>query len=120
VSSYTIKDLEAAQARLDLLNGKWDSYSGNNPDKYRSDIHAAARECERVERALKENGALAWSTQELLENGLDKALPDARNKQVVEYRGNRYQRRWIPVERGNSGLVSRWQGYWVDLDDTAS
>jgi hypothetical protein len=113
---YTVKDLEAAKTKLEQLNEKWDRDSGSNPDKYRPAIHAAMRDIERIERALKEHGTLPWTAQELLEQELDDTYPDARSKQVVGHRGKSYERHWVPVERDEGGLVSRWKGYWVELE----
>lgn len=79
-------------------------------------MRAAMHDVECIERALKELGELPWSAQELLEQELDKAHPDVRSKQVVEHRGKSYQRHWVPIERDEDGLVSRWQDYWVELE----
>jgi hypothetical protein len=115
MTTLTIKDLEAAQAKLDGLNEKWDRYIGNNPGKYRSDIRAAARAVERIHRTLNELGVLPWSAHDLLENELDKAYPNARSNQVVEHRGKSYERCWVSVERDKGDIFPHWQGYWVAL-----
>jgi hypothetical protein len=115
MDEYSISGLEAARAKLAALNEKWNRDQGNDPDKYCPAIHQALEDIDRIERKLKERGELPWSAHELLEDELDHAYPDARSKQVVELKGKSYERRWVPVERNEGGLVSRWKGYWVEL-----
>jgi hypothetical protein len=119
MTAYTLQDLEAAKSKLEQLNEKWDCDGGKDPNKYRPAIHAALHDVEVIERALKERGELPWSAQELLENELDHIYPDARSKEVVEHYGKRYERRWVPVKRDQGGLVSRWKGFWVELETAA-
>ena len=115
MDEYSISGLEAAKAKLAHLNEKWDLDSGADPNKYRPAIRQAMDDIDRIELKLKERGELPWSAHELLENELDHAHPAARSKEVVEHRGRSYERRWIPVERNEGGLVSRWKGYWVEV-----
>ena len=102
---YTIKILETARPSSNSSVGPG---LRERPNKYRPAVHLAMDELERVSLKLKECGDLPWTAQELLEHALDKAFPDARNQQVVEHGGKRYERRWVPVER-NAGVVSRWR-----------
>jgi len=44
---YTLEAYEKARAELPLWNERWDNYTGNNPDKYQTDIRDAARKDER-------------------------------------------------------------------------
>jgi len=69
-----------------------DCDAGKDPNKYRPAIRQALDDIDRIEQTLKGRGELPWSAQELLENELDVALPDARSKQVVEHRGKSYER----------------------------
>jgi hypothetical protein len=121
MDEYSISGLEAARAKLERLNEKWDRDQGNNPEKYRPSIRKAMDDVARIHRELKERGELPWSAQEVLEHDLDTIYPDARSTEIVEHRGKRYERRWVPIERNEGGLVSRWKGYWVELvDDTGA
>jgi hypothetical protein len=110
---YTLEDLRAAQAELDSLNRRSDNYSGNNPDKYRTSIGEAGAKVRAIEAELKRTGLLERSPQEQLEHELDVAFPKAASKQVVEFNGKRYMRRFTPRRRSLSGkTVKEWTGSW--------
>lgn len=55
---YTLEDLQAARADLERWQGRWENYSGNNPDKYRADIKLARAKVELIEADLKVRGLL--------------------------------------------------------------
>jgi hypothetical protein len=62
---------------------------------------------------LKEQGILALSKVELISTALDSLHKRARNNAIVEYEGNRYQRRFSPLKLSKSGkVVSKWARYW--------
>jgi hypothetical protein len=62
---------------------------------------------------LKEQGILALSKVELISTALDSLHKRARNNAIVEYDGNRYQRRFSPLKLSKSGkVVSKWARYW--------
>jgi hypothetical protein len=71
-----------------------------------------------LEGALKEHSMFPWAAQELLKQEPDHARSDARSKQIVERKGKSYWRHWVPTERGEGGMVSRSQGYWVELSSS--
>lgn len=54
----TVEDLEEARRELARWNERFDNYSGNNPNKYRSDINAARQRVRDLEDYLKAAGAL--------------------------------------------------------------
>ena len=114
----TLEDLDAARRDLAQLCERFDNYSGNNPNKYQSDIKAARRQVRDVESQLKASGILPLSAKERLDAELDRAFPSAKSKQVVEYQGRNYQRRFWPVEHSNSRkTVTEWGKGWVELTD---
>ncbi|SDO03875.1 hypothetical protein [Ensifer sp. YR511] len=114
----TLEDLEAARRELAEWNARFDNYSGNNPDKYQSDIKVARRRVRELEGQLKASGVLPISARAQLEAELDRAFPAARSKQVVEHEGRKYRRRFWPVERSNSRkTVKEWGKGWDDITD---
>lgn len=112
----TTEDLEHARKELQDWQDRFDRYSGNNPDKYQADIRAARGRVRQLEDALKASGELPRSEQENLSAELDNAFPNAKSKEIVEYRGHRYQRRFYPLERSRSRkTVTEWGREWVEL-----
>ncbi|MCA1494947.1 hypothetical protein I6F11_29405 [Ensifer sp. NBAIM29] len=115
----TLEELEEARSELARWTERLDNYSGNNPNKYRADINAARQRVRELEDDLKAAGALPRSAQEQLESELDRAFPNAKSKEIVEYRGRKYLRRFWPLERSNSGkTVTQWGKGWELVDDT--
>jgi hypothetical protein len=113
---YTLEDLEAAKAELSTWVDRFDRYTGNNPNKYHSDIGVARRNVSAIESSLKVNGTIPLSDAELLEKELDTAFPNAKSKQVVEYKGRTFQRRFWPIEKTRSGKnVSEWGESWTEI-----
>lgn len=106
---YTLNDLENALEALRAWEDKFERYSGNNPNKYQSDIKAARRKVRMIQDSLKGAGVLPLTKDQQLEETLDNAFPDARSKQIVEYNGRRFQRRFWPLEKSRSGkTVTAW------------
>ncbi|MGY1426517.1 hypothetical protein [Lysobacter sp. A289] len=110
---YSFADLEAAKADRKSWEDRWDNYSGNNPNKYNSQRKAAQAKVEAIESHLKASGAVPLSAQEVLEKELDSMFPDATSKEIVEFQGTRYQRRFSPAEKSRGGAVTRWDKSWV-------
>lgn len=118
MTDYTLSDHAKAVQDLARLNEKWENYSGNNPNKFRADIEAAKATLARVERALKDTGVLPRTAQEQRDAALDKAYPNALTRQIVEWEGQRFQKRYTPVATSRSGkTVLEWKGFWVPLAD---
>lgn len=61
MARYTLKDLEAAKTELEIWQQRWNNYSGNNPDKYQTDIRLARQRVYAIEAALKDTGAIPMS-----------------------------------------------------------
>jgi hypothetical protein len=113
---YTLEDYERARAELQEWDDKFDSYSGNNPDKYRSEINMAASKVRAIESYLKKSGLLPMSEREKLELELDAMFPKAKSKEIVLYQGRRYQRRFFPLAKSRSGkTVTEWGKAWVEV-----
>lgn len=113
---HTLDDYKAAKAELEQLNQKWENYSGNNPDKFRANITAAGAKVRSIEAQLKAAGLIPRTPQEDLEHRLDSAFPDARSKQVVEFGGKRYMRRFTPLGKSLSGkTVTEWSKSWEEV-----
>ncbi|MDP9993838.1 multidrug resistance efflux pump [Variovorax boronicumulans] len=111
---HTLEDLEAARAALTQSQEKFDRYSGNNPNKFRSEIKSAGAAVRMIEASLKASGLLPRSQQEELEHRLDAAFPNAQSKQTVEFEGKRYTLRFTPAAKSNSGKsVTEWRKYWT-------
>lgn len=113
----TLEDLAAARAELAAWEKRWEDYSGNNPDKYRADIRSAQSKVRAIEAQLKASGVLVPKTpEEQLHADLDALFPNAKSREIVEMDGKRYRRRFIPVQRSNSGkTVKEWGKTWEEL-----
>ena len=115
---YTLEDYENAKAELARWNERGNNYTGNNPDKYQADIKAAARKVREIEQFLKDAGVLELTEKEHLEKELDRAFPNAQSKEVVEYNGKRYRRRFFPLEKSRSGkTVKEWAKSWEPVEE---
>ena len=113
---YTLEDLAEAKAELCTWLGRFDRYTGNNPQKYQANIRTAQRKVSVIESSLRAVGAIPLSAVELLEKELDAAFPNAQNKQIVEYNGRNFQRRYWPVEKSRSGKsVVKWGKFWAEI-----
>ena len=115
---YTLEDYEKAKAELTCWREAWNNYTGNNPDKYQTDIRNAARRMREIERCLKNAGLLEWTEREKLEGELDRMFPNAQSKETVEYRGKKYLRRYWPLEKSRSGkTVNEWGKSWELVEE---
>lgn len=113
---YTLEGLEKARAELKRLTDAWDNYSGNNPNKYQSQIKSARLQVSIIESALKANGTIPLTEHEQLERELDRLHPDAESKLIVEHNGKRYQRWYAPAAVSNSGkTVQAWDRGWREV-----
>jgi hypothetical protein len=122
--SYTLDDLKRAKDNLAHLAAQWDSYNGNNPNKYRAKIDTARLEVSIIESHLRANGTLPppppkpLTEKELLDKELDEAFPNAQSKQIVTYKGQKYQRRFWPLDKSRSGkTVHVWGRDWKKIDE---
>jgi len=113
---YTLEDLEKAQSELKEWNEKWSNYSGNNPDKYQSDIKSARSLVRNITDYLKSNGTIELTPEEQLEKELDVAFPNAQSKEVVEHNGSKYQRKFSPIVMTRSRKnVKEWRKEWIKV-----
>lgn len=115
---YSLEDYESAKNDLKRWTEAWGNYSGNNPNKYKSDIKSAERRVRVIETHLKEQGLLEMSEQERLEAQLDKSFPKAKSKEIVEFEGKKYRRRFFPLEKSRSRkTVAEWGKSWELVTD---
>jgi hypothetical protein len=64
---------------------------------------------------LRANGNMPKTYHEILEESLDLLYPEAASRQIVEYEGKRYQRRFKPLKRGKGGGVVKWEKSWLPM-----
>ncbi len=115
LTNHSVEDYSAARSKLDALNAKWDNYSGNNPNKYRAEIETAKATLHSVETKLKTLGLLQRTPTEERDALLDGAFPNAQSREIVEWQGKKYVRRFSPVSKSLSGkTVKAWQKYWEE------
>lgn len=110
---YTLADLEQAKAERRAVEARWDNYSGNNPNKFHSERNDAQAKVDKIEAHLKATGVIPLTEHEAIERELDRLYPNAKNKEIVEHCGVRYERRFSPAERSRRGNVLRWHKAWV-------
>lgn len=118
MATYTLQDLEKARIDLQKWIDRFENYSGNNPNKYQTDIKSARQRVRQIEYVLKIEGVFPNTENEELQSILDRFFPAAQNKEIVEHEGQRYERRFRPSEKSRSGKsVKSWERYWVKLSD---
>ena len=67
---------------------------------------------------LKNQGILPLSKIELISATLDSLHKRAKNHTVVEYEGDHYQRRFLPLKLSKSGkVVQKWARIWLLQQD---
>jgi len=115
-SPYTLAEYSEAKAKLEALKARWENYSGNNPNKFQADIAIAKAELHSIEVELKKAGELAQTPSEKRDVLLDEAFPNARSRQVVDWQGKKYMRRFSPVSTSLTGkTVKAWKKYWEEV-----
>jgi hypothetical protein len=114
--SYTLDDLKKAQEKLRMASDRAASSSSNNINFGQSDIHSAQDTVEIIIADLKRTGLLPKTAKEVLEDELDKEFPNARSKQIVEYKDRRYQLRFAPARMSRSRqTVKKWLRWWEEV-----
>tara|TARA_B100001971_G_C18169301_1_gene526114 strand:+ start:99 stop:479 length:381 start_codon:yes stop_codon:yes gene_type:complete len=110
---YTFESLEQAKRHLEFLEDRDASDTSGNPDKYHRRLNEARSNVRRIEAYLKHQGVLQMSERELLEKRLDSAFPNATSREVVEFEGRSFQRRFFPLQKSRSGkIVQVWGRRW--------
>lgn len=116
---HTIDDLQVAKADMERLEERDSMDTSGNPEKYHTRIAAARRRVYEVEKALKSAGAIPMSEHKEMEFKLDKIFPAARSREIVEFKGMRFQRRFRPLTKSRSGkTVTTWDAYWINLPES--
>lgn len=113
---YTLDEYKDAMSEFSQWSNRWDNYSGNNPDKYQSNLRTAREKVRRIESYLKNTGLLPLTEQEALERQLDVAFPNAKSKEIVEFEGKKYIRCFFPLEKSRSRItVTAWGKAWEEV-----
>ncbi|TCL38078.1 hypothetical protein EV210_10444 [Anaerospora hongkongensis] len=107
--NYTLADLEKAKVNIERLEKAWDNYSGNNPNKHHTSISMAREEVSRITYCLKLQGDISKTEQEILEDKLNRAFPNAQSKLVINFEEAKYQRQYCKI----GGF---WEDSWRKLD----
>lgn len=116
----TLEGLEQAKEHLERLEERDSMDTSGNPDKYHTRINNARMEVRRITGSLKEQGLLSYTDQEILNRKLDAAFPRARSRDVVEFEGARYQKRFSPATKSRSRkTVTSWNQWWRQLSDAS-
>jgi hypothetical protein len=118
---YTLDDLRQAEEQLALLEERGiGSDRHSNPDYGRGAINDARFLARHIRQELMSAGLIPRppkTDQDLLCEELDKRFPNARSREVVEYNGKRYIRRFTPLRVSRSGkTVMEWHRSWVDVE----
>lgn len=114
----TLEGLEEAKQHLDRLEERDSMDTSGNPDKYTTRICQARDEVHRITESLKRQGVISYSEKELQNRKLDAAFPNARSKDIVEFEGKRFQKRFSPATKSRSGkTVYRWNTWWQELPE---
>ena len=117
--NWSLDDLENVKTELAELVERETRYSGNNPEKFSSGIRALVRQRDEITADLKQRGILPEKDEEALIRRLDDAFPHAASKQVVEFEGMRYRKRFRPAETSRSGkTVTHWEHWWEQVDNS--
>jgi hypothetical protein len=117
---YTLADLEEAERWASETPG-----SGNNPNKNRGRIKTARLMVGIIRAQLIKRGIIDIPARqkpqdeiesERIQAELDRLYPNAQSKRIVEYQGQNWIRRYVPLDVSRSGkTVHRWHGYWEKL-----
>lgn len=115
---YSLDDLEKARANFEYWSELWCSESSRNkPNKYDLEARQAAKLLQEIEDNLKLNGLLAFTDEELAQESLNAKYPLAQSRDVVNFNGAQYQKRFYPKKRSKSGkTVKEWRSEWKKLD----
>ncbi|MBW5414756.1 hypothetical protein [Pseudomonas sp. MAG002Y] len=96
----------------EALEGALDSFEKGGT---REEVDKAEAKLADVIAYLRVNGAMPKTPHEILEESLDLLYPEAASRQIVEYQGKRYQRRFKPLKRGKGGGVVKWEKSWLPV-----
>lgn len=118
---YTVEDLEEAHTKLSEAYEAINEDTSNNPDTMRGPINQWSKKVHAIERALKEVGEIPASEEERIGFILDRMYPEKGNKEIVAFRGKKYQRRFRSNVRSRSRKsVTQWDKRWYEVKDEAT
>nr|WP_315227491.1 hypothetical protein [uncultured Albidiferax sp.] len=115
---YTLENYATAKAKLESANQLRENYNGNNPNKYQAETASARADLHAIEEYLKQTGFIPRTEIEERDFHIDKAFPNAQTKQIVEWQGKKYTRRFSPISTSLSGkTVNAWKKSWEENEE---
>lgn len=113
---YTIQDLENARANLQRCVAAFDTPLETCREQASAAVRAASAKVQEIETYLKMHGIIELTDRQRLEAALETQFPNAEHLQIVEYQGGRYQMRYYPEQKYQSGWgVKKWGKRWEQL-----
>jgi hypothetical protein len=95
----------------------WENYSGNNPNKFSTEIKDAGAKFREIEGHLKNSGVLERTPKEQLDHQLDVLYPNAQSREIVAFNERKYMRRFTPASKSLSGkTVKEWHRSWEEME----
>lgn len=111
VTDYTLRDLDEARAEYERATECFLNYMGGNPKKHSGRMGAAAYRLDDVTAGLKAQGLIPKTEWEELCERLDAAFPNTNSKEIVEFEGRKYMRRFWPSFKSPPGRI-KWDKGW--------
>ena len=108
---YSPQDYYDADEGLDRALGLWEVGIASLEE-----VNQAKSKLAEIIAYLRANGTMPKTRHELLEERLDLLYPEAVSREIVDYEGQRYQRRFTPLKRGKGGGVVKWEKSWLPID----
>lgn len=116
---YNLEDLKTAQEEFEYWSELWaQEYSEKQlTNRYDTQAKKASLKLKEIEDYLKSNGVIAYTKDELANESLNSKYPNAKSRDVQQFNGVRYQKRFFPVKKSKSGkTVKEWRTAWINLD----
>jgi len=114
---HTLEDLEAARAELSQCIDAFDNPRTSFREQLAARIREASRKVHDIESELRSRGLITLDPKRTLEAELDMRFPTAQHREIVEYQGRRYRRRFFPEQKCRSGwAVKKWGRCWEEVE----
>lgn len=113
---HTLESHAVAKAALEAAERRWENYDGNNPNKHRAAVQSCRAELGAIEAELKARGILPRTEKEERDARITAAFPSADSREVVEFEGKRYRKRFTPRATSLSGKTAYgYDAYWEEV-----